>query len=62
MPAEEGTRPVYWARPGTSLKTVMLAIHNTDVAPVAIFDESDRFVGAIGVRNVLQAVLKRPEP
>jgi glycine betaine/proline transport system ATP-binding protein len=59
MPVEEGTRPVYWARPGTSLKTVMLAIHNTDVAPVAIFDENDRFTGAIGVRNVLQAVLKR---
>jgi glycine betaine/proline transport system ATP-binding protein len=61
MPVEDGTRPVYWARPGTSLKTVMLAIHNTDVAPVAIFDENDRFMGAIGVRNVLQAVLKRPE-
>ena len=61
MPVEEGTRPVYWARPGTSLKVVMLAIHNTDVAPVAIFDENDRFMGAIGVRNVLQAVLKRPD-
>ena len=59
--AEQGTRPVYWARPGTSLKTVMLAIHNTDVAPVAIFDENDKFLGAIGVRNVLQAVLKRQE-
>ena len=58
-PIDPGTRPVYWARPGTSLKTVMLAIHNTDVAPVAIFDENDRFMGAIGVRNVLQAVLKR---
>ena len=61
MPIEQGTRPVYWARPGTSLKVVMLAIHNTDVAPVAIFDENDRFLGAIGVRNVLQAVLKRQE-
>jgi glycine betaine/proline transport system ATP-binding protein len=61
MPIEEGTRPVYWARPGTSLKVVMLAIHNTDVAPVAIFDENDKFLGAIGVRNVLQAVLKRPD-
>ncbi|MFN4141908.1 choline ABC transporter ATP-binding protein [Aestuariivirga sp.] len=60
-PADVGTRPVYWARPGTSLKVVMLAIHNTDVAPVAIFDENDRFMGAIGVRNVLQAVLKRPD-
>lgn len=58
-PVGETARPVYWARPGTSLKTVMLAIHNTDVAPVAIFDETDRFLGAIGVRNVLRAVLKR---
>jgi glycine betaine/proline transport system ATP-binding protein len=60
-PIPPETRPVYWARPGTSLKTVMLAIHNTDVAPVAIFDEIDHFIGAIGVRNVLQAVLKRQE-
>jgi glycine betaine/proline transport system ATP-binding protein len=60
-PVPESMRPVYWARPGTSLKTVMLAIHNADVAPVALFDEQDRFVGAIGVRNVLQAVLKRSD-
>ena len=60
-PVAPDSRPVYWARPGTSLKIVMLAIHNTDVAPVAIFDENDRFMGAIGVRNVLQAVLKRPD-
>ncbi|MFO1121932.1 MAG: choline ABC transporter ATP-binding protein [Hyphomicrobiales bacterium] len=60
-PVPSDTRPVYWARPGTTLKTVMLAIHNTDVAPVAIFDDRDRFIGAIGVRNVLQAVLKRSD-
>jgi glycine betaine/proline transport system ATP-binding protein len=60
-PIAPDARPVYWARPGTSLKTVMLAIHNTDVAPVAIFDENDKFLGAIGVRNVLQAVLKRSD-
>jgi glycine betaine/proline transport system ATP-binding protein len=60
-PVPEGTRAVYWARPGTTLKTVMLAIHNADVAPVAIFDDEDRFMGAIGVRNVLQAVLKRSD-
>jgi len=60
-PIAEGTRPVYWARPGTSLKTVMLAMHNADTAPVALFDDNDRFVGAIGVRNVLQAVLKRSD-
>lgn len=43
------SRPIYWARPGTSLKIVMLAIHSTDVAPVAIFDEADHFMGSIGV-------------
>jgi len=60
-PVAEGTRPVYWARPGTSLKVVMLAMHNADTAPVALFDDGDRFVGSIGVRNVLQAVLKRSD-
>jgi len=60
-PIAEGTRPVYWARPGTSLKVVMLAMHNADTAPVALFDDQDRFVGSIGVRNVLQAVLKRSD-
>jgi len=60
-PVPEGTRPIYWARPGTTLKVVMLAIHNADTAPVALFDDDDRFVGSIGVRNVLQAVLKRAE-
>ena len=60
-PIPAGTRPVYWASPTTSLKIVMLAMHNADTAPVALFDEQDRFVGAIGVRDVLQAVLKRPD-
>lgn len=57
-PASAG-QPVYWAVPGTTLKIVMMAIHKTDVAPVAIFDEHDRFMGSIGVKNVLQAILKR---
>jgi len=60
-PVDANHRPVFWARPGTSLKVVMLAIHNTDVSPVAIFDENDKFLGSIGVRHVLQAVLKRQE-
>ena len=50
---------VFWAKPGTSLKTVMLAIHRSHTAPVAIFDEQSRFIGAIGVRDVLSAVLRR---
>ena len=60
-PVPDGTRPVYWARAGTSLKVVMLAMHKADTAPVALFDENDRFMGAIGVRDILRAVLKRDE-
>ncbi len=58
-PVPEGASPVYWARPGTTLKTVILAMHKSAMAPVALFDDTDRFVGAIGVRNVLQAILRR---
>jgi glycine betaine/proline transport system ATP-binding protein len=50
---------VFWAKPGTPLKTVMLAMHHSHTAPVALFDDQSRFVGAIGVRDVLQAVLRR---
>lgn len=53
--------PVYWARPGTSLKTVILAMHKSGTAPVALFDDDDRFVGSIGVRDVLQAILRRAD-
>ncbi len=58
-PVPPDARPVYWATAGTSLKTVMLAMHRAETAPVAIFDEEERMVGAIGVRDVLQAVLRR---
>ncbi|WP_045836007.1 choline ABC transporter ATP-binding protein [Hyphomicrobium sp. 99] len=57
----EDSSPVYWARPGTSLKTVILAMHKSGTAPVALFDEDDRFVGAIGIRDVLQAILRRKD-
>ncbi|MDT8343591.1 MAG: choline ABC transporter ATP-binding protein [Thermohalobaculum sp.] len=50
---------VFWAEAGTPLKTVMLAMHRSQTAPVALFDETERLVGAIGVRDVLQAVLRR---
>jgi len=50
---------VFWATPGTSLKTVMLAMHRSQTAPVALFDQQSRFVGSIGIRDVLQAVLRR---
>jgi glycine betaine/proline transport system ATP-binding protein len=55
---EEATQ-VFWAMPGTPLKTVMLAMHRSQTAPVALFDDRSRFVGAIGVRDVLSAVLRR---
>ncbi|TIS93738.1 MAG: ATP-binding cassette domain-containing protein, partial [Mesorhizobium sp.] len=57
QPEEAGQ--VFWANPGTSLKTVMLAMHRSQTAPVALFDDQSRFVGAIGIRDVLSAVLRR---
>jgi glycine betaine/proline transport system ATP-binding protein len=53
------SRPVFWATPGTSLKTVMLAMHKSETTPVALCNEDNTFAGAIGVKDVLQAVLKR---
>ncbi|WP_048648423.1 choline ABC transporter ATP-binding protein [Nitratireductor soli] len=50
---------VYWATAGTPLKTVMQAMHQSQTAPVALFDEASRFVGAIGIRDVLRAVIRR---
>jgi glycine betaine/proline transport system ATP-binding protein len=50
---------VFWAKAGTSLKTVMHAMHESQTAPVALFDERSRFVGAIGVRDVLNAIIRR---
>jgi glycine betaine/proline transport system ATP-binding protein len=58
---DETQHPVFWAKPGTSLRTVMLAMHKSQTAPVGLFDEQSRFVGAIGIRDVLQAVLRREE-
>jgi glycine betaine/proline transport system ATP-binding protein len=55
------SRPVFWATPGTSLKTVMLAMHKSETTPVALCNEDNTFAGAIGVRDVLQAVLRRSE-
>ena len=52
-------QPVYWAKPGTSLRLVMHAMHQSHTAPVALFDEQSRFIGAIGIRDVLKAILRR---
>jgi glycine betaine/proline transport system ATP-binding protein len=60
--AEKGFDPTeslaFWARRNASLRPIMLAMHR-DANPVAIFDEDDRLVGAIGVRDLLQAILRR---
>jgi glycine betaine/proline transport system ATP-binding protein len=56
---KKGDHPVFWATPGTALKTVMLAMHRADTAPVALFNDDNTFAGAIGVRDVLQAVLRK---
>jgi glycine betaine/proline transport system ATP-binding protein len=53
------SNPVFWATPGTNLRTVMLAMHKSQTAPVALFDETSKFVGSIGIRDLLQAVLRR---
>ncbi|MFO1032774.1 MAG: choline ABC transporter ATP-binding protein [Hyphomicrobiales bacterium] len=53
--------PVFWATPGTPLKTVMLAMHRSETGPVALFNDDNTFAGAIGVKDVLQAVLKRQD-
>ena len=48
---DESQHPVFWANPGTSLRTVMLAMHKSHTAPVGLFDDQSRFVGAIGVQG-----------
>jgi glycine betaine/proline transport system ATP-binding protein len=60
-PLAKNAKPVFWATPGTSLKTVMLSMHKSETAPVALFNDDSTFAGAIGVKDVLQAVLKRSE-
>jgi glycine betaine/proline transport system ATP-binding protein len=55
------SRPVFWATPETSLRTVMLAMHKSETTPVALCNADGTFAGAIGVKDVLQAVLKRAE-
>jgi glycine betaine/proline transport system ATP-binding protein len=49
---------VFWAAPTTPLRVVMLAMQR-DASPVGLFDAQERFVGAIGVRDVLNAILRR---
>ena len=57
--SDNSDRIVYWALPGTPLRSVLHAIHSSQTAPVALFDENDKFLGAIGVRDVLKAILRK---
>jgi len=57
--APAATPRVYRAQPATPLKTVIHAMHLSQAAPVALFDDDMRLVGAIGVDDVLRAVLGR---
>ncbi len=57
-PFPPGANVVFWSRAETPLRHVMLAMQR-DAAPVAVFAPDDRLVGAIGVRDVLGAVLRR---
>jgi glycine betaine/proline transport system ATP-binding protein len=57
--SKEDAAEVFWAYPGTPLKSVILAMHRSQTAPVALFDEKERFIGAIGVRDALKAILRR---
>lgn len=49
---------VFTADPATPLKTVMQAVQNSQASPVAVIGEQG-FIGAIGVRDILGAVLRR---
>ncbi len=55
----EDPSKVFWATAETSLKVVMRAMQQSQTAPVALFDAASRFVGAIGIRDVLRAVVRR---
>ena len=57
--APAATPRIYRAQPATPLKTVIHAMHLSQAAPVALFDDDMRLVGAIGVDDVLRAVLGR---
>jgi len=55
---QEERNIVYWAQAMTPLRTVMQAIHRSHTAPVAVFYEASRFLGSIGVRDTLRAVMR----
>ncbi len=57
-PKPADANEVYWSRTATPLKTLMYAMHR-NVASVAVFDDDDRFVGAVTVADVLAAVVRR---
>jgi glycine betaine/proline transport system ATP-binding protein len=56
-PPADGSHVVYCGTPETPLRSVILAMQ-ANAAPVALFDREERLVGSIGVRDVLQAILR----
>lgn len=59
--SRQGGDIVHVGTSATPLRAVMGAMQ-TNAAPVALFDENERLIGAIGVRDVLRAILRaRPE-
>jgi glycine betaine/proline transport system ATP-binding protein len=48
------------ARPSTPMRDVIAAMHGTS-APLALVDDTGRLVGSIGMRDVLRAILRRPQ-
>jgi glycine betaine/proline transport system ATP-binding protein len=61
QPLPKDARIAFWARAQTPLRTGMLAMQR-DAGAVAVFDPEDRLVGVIGVRDMLQAILRRKTP
>ncbi|MBT9292149.1 choline ABC transporter ATP-binding protein [Prosthecodimorpha staleyi] len=59
-PFPDGAHVAFWACQTTPLRHVMHAMQR-DAGPVAVFDAEDHLVGAIGVRDVLGAVLRREQ-
>ncbi len=57
-PDDPDAHRVFWARTTTPLKTLMSDMQ-LNVAAVAVFDDENHFVGAVGVRDVLEAVLHK---
>ena len=55
----EDPSQLFWVHAGTSLKTVMLAMHRSFTAPVAVLEGGKKFLGAVSIRDVLNSIVRR---